>query len=275
MAEAIPGLAVHTITTKPWSVERCIDEYAAAGVSGITLWRRDFERLPAAAVGRRVREAGLECCGLARGGFFPAVEAAARRATVEDNLRAIDEAAACGAPVLVLVCGAVPGQPLAESRKQIAEGISECVGHARAAGVKLAIEPLHPMYAGDRSAVVTMGQANDLCDVLGSPAEVGIAVDVYHTWWDAALEVEIARAGEAGRLFSYHVCDWRLPTEDLLNDRGLMGEGCIDLGGIRGMMERAGFTGPSEVEIFSDRRWAQVQEVWLGEVVAAWVRHCG
>jgi hypothetical protein len=121
---------------------------------------------------------------------------------VEDNLRAIDEAAACGAPVLVLVCGAVPGQSLAESRKQIAEGISECVGHARAAGVKLAIEPLHPMYAGDRSAVVTVGQANDLCEVLGSPAEVGIAVDVYHTWWDAALEVEIARAGEAGAGFA-------------------------------------------------------------------------
>ena len=267
-------LSIHTITTKPWPVTRAIEAYAAAGVAGVTLWRHDFAVLPPDEAGRRIREAGMVCTGLARGGFFPARDAADRQAAIDDNLRAIDEAAACGAPVLVLVCGAVPGQSLEESRRQITDGIAACVPHARAAGVRLAIEPLHPMYAGDRSAIVTMGQANDVCDALGSPPEVGIAVDVYHVWWDAALTDEIRRAGAAGRILAHHVCDWRLPTEDLLNDRGLMGEGCIDLRGIRASLEASGFDSFSEVEIFSNRRWAQDQDQWLAEVVAAWEQHC-
>jgi sugar phosphate isomerase/epimerase len=271
---ALNSLSIHTITNKPWSVERCIEAYAAAGIGGITLWRYNFEGRDPAEVGRRIRDAGLVCTGLARGGFFPAREAAARRAAVEENWRAIDEAAACGAPVLVLVCGAVPGQELEESRRQIADGIAACVDHARAAGVRLAIEPLHPMYADDRSAIVTTAQANDVCDALGSPPEVGIALDVYHTWWDPALEAEIARAGKAGRLFSWHVCDWRTPTEDLLNDRGLMGEGCIPLKKIAGWMSDAGFRGFSEVEIFSHRRWAGDQDLYLAEITAAYRQHC-
>lgn len=266
--------SIHTITNKPWAVERCIQAYAAAGVGGITLWRYNFEGRDPAQVGRQIREAGLVCTGLARGGFFPAETASGRAAAVDENKRAIDEAAACGAPVLVLVCGAVPGQSLEDSRLQIIEGIGACVGHARAAGVKLAIEPLHPMYADDRSAVVTTGQANDVCDALGSPAEVGIALDVYHTWWDADLEREIGRAGAAGRLFSYHVCDWRTPTEDLLNDRGLMGEGCIPLQRIKRMMEAAGFGGFDECEIFSTRRWAGDQEAYLREITDAYRRFC-
>lgn len=267
-------LAVHTMTHRPWAVERCIEAYAAAGMGGITLWRRDFAGREAAAVGRRVREAGLVCAGLARGGFFPALTANGRQAAVDENKRAIDEAAACGAPGLVLVCGAVPGQALGESRRQVGEGIAACVEHARAAGVKLAVEPLHPMYADTRSAVVTLGQANDLCDWLGGPAEVGIAVDVYHTWWDAALEGEIARAGVAGRLLAFHVCDWRSPTEDLLNDRGLMGEGGIPLRQIRAWMEGAGFAGFCECEIFSNRRWAQDQDAYLAAILEAYQQHC-
>lgn len=271
---ALSKLSIHTITNKPWAVERCIEAYAVAGVAGITLWRYNFEGRKPAEVGRRISESGLVCTGLARAGFFPAKDPAGRRAAVDENRRAIDEAAACGAPVLVLVCGALPGQELEESRRQITDGIAACVDHARAAGVRLAIEPLHPMYADDRSAIVTTGQANDVCDALGSPPEVGIALDVYHTWWDAALEAEIARAGRAGRLFSYHVCDWRTPTEDLLNDRGLMGEGCIPLRKIRGWMEAAGFEGFSEVEIFSTRRWAGNQDDYLAEITAAYRQHC-
>lgn len=266
--------SIHTITNKPWPVERCIEAYAAAGVGGITLWRYNFEGRDPAAVGRQIREAGMVCTGLARGGFFPALTAAGRQSAVDENKRAIDETAACGAPNLVLVCGAVPGQELAESRKQVADGIAACMDHARAAGVKLAIEPLHPMYADDRSAIVTTGQANDLCEALGSPAEVGIALDVYHTWWDAALEQEIARAGKAGRLLAYHVCDWRTPTEDLLNDRGLMGEGCIPLKKIKGWVESAGFRGFDECEIFSTRRWAKDQESYLREITAAYQKFC-
>jgi sugar phosphate isomerase/epimerase len=266
--------SIHTITNKPWSVEQCIERYAAAGVQGITLWRYNFEGRDPAAVGRRILEAGLTCTGLARGGFFPAATAAARTAAVDENKRAIDEAAASGAPVLVLVCGAVPGQTLEWSRGQITEGIGACLDHARAAGVKLAIEPLHPMYADDRSAVVTTGQANDVCDALGSPAEVGIALDVYHTWWDAALPAEIARAGQAGRLFSFHVCDWRTPTQDLLNDRGLMGEGCIAIRDIKTLVRAAGFAGLDEVEVFSTRWWAADQEDYLACIVRAWREHC-
>jgi sugar phosphate isomerase/epimerase len=268
------NLSIHTITNKPWSVERCIEAYAAAGIGGITLWRYNFEGRDPAVVGRQIREAGLVCTGLARGGFFPALTTAGRQAAVDENKRALDEAAACGAPVLVLVCGAVPGQALEESRRQVTEGIAACLEHARAAGVKLAIEPLHPMYADDRSAIVRTGQANDVCEALGSPAEVGIALDVYHTWWDAALEQEIKRAGAAGRLLAYHVCDWRTPTEDLLNDRGLMGEGCIPLRRIKGWMEAAGFEGFDECEIFSTRRWAQDQDDYLASIKAAWREHC-
>jgi sugar phosphate isomerase/epimerase len=266
--------SIHTITNKPWSVEQCIANYAAAGVGGITLWRHNFEKVDAASVGRMIREAGLACTGLARGGFFPALTAMGRQVAVDDNKRAIDEAAASGAPVLVLVCGAVPGQALEVSRGQITEGIAACLEHARTAGVTLAIEPLHPMYAADRSAIVTMGQANDVCDALGSPPEVGIALDVYHTWWDAALPREIARAGRSGRLFSFHVCDWRTPTVDLLNDRGLMGEGCICIRDIKELVRDAGFTGMDEVEIFSTRWWASDQDDYLQRITHAWRAHC-
>ena len=266
--------SIHTITNKPWPVERCIEAYAAAGVGGITLWRYNFDGRDPAVVGRQIQDAGLVCTGLARGGFFPALTTAGRQAAVDGNKRAIDEAAACGAPALVLVCGALPGQALEESRKQVTEGIAACLEHARGAGVKLAIEPLHPMYADDRSAIVTTGQANDVCEALGSPAEVGIALDVYHTWWDADLEREIKRAGAAGRLLAYHVCDWRTPTEDLLNDRGLMGEGCIPLKKIKSWVQSAGFSGFEECEIFSTRRWAGDQDAYLAEVTAAYQQFC-
>ena len=267
-------LSIHTITHKPWGVERCIEAYAAAGIGGITLWRYNFEGRDPAEVGRQIKEAGLRCTGLARGGFFPSATAAGRQAAVDANKQAIDEAAACMAPTLVLVCGAVPGQALEESRKQVADGVAACLEHARAAGVKLAIEPLHPMYADDRSAIVTMGQANDVCEVLGCPEEVGIALDVYHTWWDPGLEAEIQRAGSAGRLLAYHVCDWRTPTEDLLNDRGLMGEGCIPLKQIKSWVEAAGFRGSDECEIFSTRRWAQDQQTYLNEITSAYQQFC-
>jgi len=268
------AFSIHTITNKPWPLSQCIAKYAAAGVGGITLWRYNFENCKPAAAGAMIRDAGLVCTGLARAGFFPAATEAGRQAAIDDNKRAIEEAAACGAPVLVLVCGAVPGQAMEVSRGQITDGIAACLDHARAAGVKLAIEPLHPMYADDRSAIVTTGQANDVCDALGSPPELGIALDVYHTWWDAALESEMQRAGRNGRLFAFHVCDWRTPTIDLLNDRGLMGEGCIDIRRIKSWFHTAGGTALDEVEVFSTRWWAVDQDDYLREIIAAWNRHC-
>jgi sugar phosphate isomerase/epimerase len=259
-------LCVHTITTKPLSLEECLLEFPKRGVSGITLWRQALEGRDLGAVARQTRDAGLDVVSLCRGGFFPAATASARQTAIDDNLKAIEQAHAVGAPLVVLVCGAVPGQSLVESRKQIADGMAAVLPAAEQAGVKLAIEPLHPMYADDRSAVNTMRQAHEICDALGSPKAVGIAVDVYHVWWDPELKAQIDLAGQTGRLHAFHICDWRTPTTDLLNDRGLMGEGCINIKEISDWVDATGFTGYREVEIFSNRLWAMDQQVFLEKI---------
>lgn len=265
-------LCVHTITTKPWSLEEAVERYARAKVGGITVWRQALGDRDPRAAGARIRDAGLTVVSLCRGGFFPARDPAGRQAAIDDNRRAIDQAAGLGAPLVVLVCGAVPGMPLPEARRQITEGIAAVLPHAAAAGVKLAIEPLHPMYADDRSAINTMAQAAEVCAELRSPA-LGIAVDVYHLWWDPDLEAQIARAGREGWLLAFHVCDWRTPTTDLLEDRGVPGEGCIPVRAIRGWVESAGFRGFNEVEIFSKTRWAGDQQKFLEDIQAAYLEH--
>jgi sugar phosphate isomerase/epimerase len=178
----------------------------------------------------------------------------------------VDEAAALGAPMIVLVCGADPGQSLETSRVQIQEGIESVLPYAIANGVKLAIEPLHPMYADTRSAVNTLAQANDMAEAIASD-HVGVAADVYHLWWDPNLEQELLRCGRNGHLYAFHICDWMSPSVDFLNDRGLMGEGCIPVKKIRGWAEAAGFNGYNEVEIFSDRWWAADQHEFLDRIV--------
>jgi sugar phosphate isomerase/epimerase len=193
--------------------------------------------------------------GLCRGGMFTSFDRAGLDRALDDNCRAVDEAAAIGAQCLVLVVGGLaPGsRDLIEARAIVRDGISALLPYARAAQIALAIEPLHPMYAADRACINTLGQANDLCDALGDG--IGVAVDVYHVWWDPVLEREIVRAGKAGRLLAFHVCDWLVPTRDLLNDRGMMGDGVIDLRRIRERMEAAGYAGFCEVEIFSAENW--------------------
>ncbi|HMD61739.1 MAG TPA: sugar phosphate isomerase/epimerase family protein [Opitutaceae bacterium] len=265
-------LCIHTMTTKPWAFEEAVRRYAAAGVAGVTVWRSDFADLGPAAAGELVRSHGLSVVSLCRGGFFPADSAGGRARAVDDNLRCIDEAAALGAPHVVLVCGSAPGLALAESRRQIAEGIAAVLPHAAASGVKLAIEPLHPMYAADRSAVSTMSQARAICSQLKSPW-LGIAVDVYHTWWDDRLEDEIRRSGSEGTLLAFHISDWRTPVADILEDRGVMGEGCIPIRQIRGWVQEAGFDGFNEVEIFSRRHWASEQARYLEGIKAAYLAH--
>ena len=275
MAKALTDLSrlcVHTITTKPWPLEQAAQQYAKAGIGGLTVWRDALSGRDIAAAGRMLRDLNLEVVSLCRGGFFPALTPAGRQAAIDDNLKAIDEAAALGAPMVVLVCGAVPGQSLTESRKQIRDGIAACLPHAAAAGVKLAIEPLHPMYAGDRSAINTLAQANDMAEDLRSPW-LGIAVDVYHLWWDPDLENQVKRCGKNGHLAAFHICDWKTPTLDMLNDRGLMGEGCIDIRQIRGWVEAAGFEGFNEVEIFSTSYWQQDQNLFLDKIKEAYVSH--
>ena len=275
MTEPLPDLSrlcIHTMTTRPWPIEEAARQYSAAGVAGITVWREALEGRDVADCGRMLRAQGLSVVSLCRGGFFPAATREGRARALETNRRCIEEATLLGAPMVVLVCGAVPGQPLAESRKQIAEGIAALLPYASAANVRLAIEPLHPMYADSRSAINTVAQANAVCDELSSPW-LGVAVDVYHVWWDDRLQREIDACGRAGRLFAFHVCDWRTPTVDILNDRGLMGEGCIPVPQIRGWMEAAGFHGFIEAEIFSNRLWSMDQAKLLEDIKAAYLSH--
>jgi sugar phosphate isomerase/epimerase len=262
-------LCIHTITTKPWAIEEAAKNYAAAGVKGITVWRDALEGRNIRQTGNLLRDHDLTVVSLCRGGFFPSKDPNKRKAALDDNRKAIEEAAALGTSLIVLVCGADPGQPLEESRKQIQDGIAAVLPEATAAGVRLAIEPLHPMYADTRSAINTLAQANDMAEALNSPY-VGVAVDVYHLWWDPSLQQEIQRCGEQGNLMAFHICDWKSPTTDLLLDRGLMGEGCIPIRKIRSWVEATGFTGFNEVEIFSTAYWQEDQSVFLKKIIKAY-----
>ena len=262
-------LCIHTITTKPWSIEEAAKNYSAEGVKGITVWRDALVNRDIKHTGQLLRDHGLNIASLCRGGFFPNKEREKRKLAIEDNLKAIEEAYDLGTELIVLVCGADPGQSLEESRKQIQEGILTILPRAEAAGIKLAIEPLHPMYADTRSAINTLAQANDIAEHINSPY-VGIAVDVYHLWWDPALEQEIKRCGENDHLFAFHICDWNSPTVDILLDRGVMGDGCIPVNKIRSWVEATGFNGFYEVEIFSSKYWQQDQSEFLKKIIKAY-----
>ncbi|MCF8335313.1 MAG: sugar phosphate isomerase/epimerase [Bacteroidales bacterium] len=265
-------LCIHSITTKPWEIETAAPRYAEAGVKGITVWRNALEGRNVEKTGQMIRSQGLEIISLCRGGFFPNREKQKRKEAIEENKKIIEEAAALGTPMVVLVCGADPKQSLEVSRKQIQEGIVETLDHAGKHNVKLAIEPLHPMYADTRSAINTLKQANDMAERIQSP-HVGVAVDVYHLWWDEALKEEITRCGSNDNLFAFHVCDWKVPTNDFLLDRGLMGEGCIDIPQIREWVGNTGFNGMSEVEIFSSNYWAMDQDEYLDKIVKAYLEY--
>jgi len=262
-------LCLHTITTKPWNIEQAAKHYASAGVNGITVWRDALEGRNVKHTGQMLRNHNLTIVSLSRGGFFASKDRARRKDALDDNRRAIEEAAELGTNLIVLVSGADPAQSLEDSRKQIRDGIAAILPEAAAAGVKLAIEPLHPMYADTRSAINTLAQANDMAEMLSSPW-VGIAVDVYHLWWDPDLEKEIARCGKHNHLFAFHISDWKTPTTDMLMDRGIMGEGCIPVKKIRSWVESAGFNGFNEVEIFSDACWKQDQSEFLKRIIKAY-----
>ncbi len=248
-------LSLNTATVRErWTLRDCIEGCARHGLGGIAPWRDMLAECGVEDAARMIADHGLVVTGLCRGGMFPSASDAEFQAKLDDNRRAIDEAAAIGARCLVLVVGGLPegSRDLPRARAQVRDGIARVLDHARAAGVPLAIEPLHPMYAGDRSCVNTLAQANALCDELGEG--VGIALDVYHVWWDPDLAREIART-EKSRLLAFHVCDWLVPTTDLLLDRGMMGDGVIDIPAIRGMVEAQGYDGLIEVEIFSAKNW--------------------
>jgi len=247
-------LSLNTATVKEqWTLRQAIEGCARHGISGIAPWRDKLAECGVAEGAKLIREHGLSVSGLCRGGMFPAADARGRQAAVDDNRRAVDEAAAIGAACLVLVVGGLPpgSRDIAGARRQVQDGIAALLDHARAARMPLAIEPLHPMYAADRACVNTLGHALDLCDALG--AGVGVAIDVYHVWWDPDLDHQIARAGS--RILAFHICDWLVPTTDLLLDRGMMGDGVIDIRSMREKVEAQGFAGAHEVEIFSASNW--------------------
>ncbi len=250
------AISINLATTRQvWGFAEAVDGCLKAGITAISPWRDQIAAIGLDEAARIVRDNKIQVTGVCRGGMFPAETAAGRQAQIDDNLHAIDEAAALNADCLVLVVGGLPGssKDLVGARQMVTDGIAAMLPHAKASGVKLAIEPLHPMYAADRACINTIDQALDVCEVLGET--VGVAIDVYHVWWDPQLANAIARAGRMNRIFAHHICDWLVPTKDMLLDRGMMGDGVIDLPGIRKMVEDAGFFGPQEVEIFSQDNW--------------------
>ena len=259
------ALSINTATVrKQWALDRIIDECARRDIRAISPWRDQVAAVGIARVERQLRDSGVKLSGYCRGGFFPAADPAGLRAALDDNRRAIDEAKRLDAPCLVLVVGSLPGAlngtpaylDIGRARDEVRDGIAATLDYARDQRMPLAIEPLHPMQAAERACINTLEQALDLCDELdpGRSGALGVAVDLYHVWWDPKLQAQIARAG-ADRLLAYHVCDWLTPTRDLLNDRGMMGDGVIDIPALRAAVEAQGYRGFHEVEIFSDEDW--------------------
>jgi sugar phosphate isomerase/epimerase len=251
-AAPLARLSLNQITVDQWTLPEAVEGCVRAGIATIAPWRDPVAEVGLEAAAQLIADAGLSVSSLCRGGFFPAASEDERRRADDDNRRAVDEAAALGTDVLVLVCGPPLDRDLARARAQIAAGIERLAPYAAQHGVRLGIEPLHPMMIGERSAIVTLGEAVDLA-LRFDADQVGVVVDAYHVWWDPALERELARA--AGRIVGFHVSDWLVPTPDLLQGRGMMGDGIIDLRRIRHLVEAAGYDGPIEVEVINRDLW--------------------
>ncbi|NHN90195.1 sugar phosphate isomerase/epimerase family protein [Acetobacter conturbans] len=256
------GLALNTATLghnipgagAGWSPERTIDACAERGINGIVFWRREIESSPAR-VGDYARAAGVHVIGLCRSPFLVGPLSLRNPLQITDDFhRSIDQAAELGAEVLTIVVGGVQPETkgVSESLKIVADYLSHAVPWAAAANVRLALEPLHPVYGGDRSCLTTTRDALNLCDIIDSDI-LGVAIDIYHVWWDTDLPHQIARAGN--RIFGFHLCDWLAQTSDILLDRGMMGDGVADIHGISAAVRAAGYHGFSEVEIFSANNW--------------------
>ena len=258
-----PGLcAINTATLGHRApIAEVIEAVARAGFGGIAPWRRDVEGGDVTAIARQIRDAGLIVTGYCRSSYLPAVSREQFLANVADNQRALRDAANLGAQSFFLVTGSLPvgSKDISAARAQVAEGISLLLDCARQIGVRLALEPLHPVYTADRSCITSLAQALSLCELIepgnSSRPWLGVGLDVYHLWWDPELSAQIARAGAARRILGFHVNDWLNPTRDILNDRGMMGDGVIDLRAIRSDVEAASYDGLVEVEIFSAGDW--------------------
>lgn len=241
-------------------IEQSIEAIAAQGFGGIAPWRREVEGHDVAAIARRIGAAGLKVTSYCRSTYLPALSREGLQANIESNRRALDDAAVLGADSFVMVVGGLPkgSKDIAGARAQVAEGAAQLLEYGKKLGVRIALEPLHPVYTAERSCLTLLSEALDMCREIEGPAAapwLGVCIDAYHVWWDPNLKRDIARAGEDRRIFGFHVCDWLVPTGDVLNDRGMMGDGVIDLPALRAQVEGAGYRGLIEVEIFSAENW--------------------
>jgi sugar phosphate isomerase/epimerase len=254
-------LSINWATTREQfpRLEQLAVALARADVRGISPWREPVQEIGAKAAGKLIRDHGLTVTGYCRGGLFSNQGRAGLKAQIEDNRRCLDEAAEIGAACVVMVAGSLaPGsKDIRDARAMAREGLAELLPYARQAGVALGIEPLHPKYAADRCTCTSLGEANDICEALDPRGQggIGVVVDVYHVWWDHRIAEEIARAGRGRRILAFHICDWLVPMRDMLLDRGMMGDGAIDIPHLRGLVEAAGYDGFCEVEIFSADTW--------------------
>ncbi|MGW3013409.1 sugar phosphate isomerase/epimerase family protein [Streptomyces sp. NPDC001219] len=286
MSPATPSLldrlSLNQETVRQWSLPELADGCARAGVRGVGLWRAPVRQYGPAAAARLMRDAGLRVTSLCRGGFFTAVDPRERAAALDDNRAALDEAAALGTDTLVLVSGGLPpgSRDLRGARERIADALAELAPYAAERHVRLALEPLHPMYAADRCVVSTLAQALDLAERF--PADrVGVVVDTYHLWWDDTVGAQIGRAGGTGgaagsRIAAFQLADWVTPLpEGVLLGRGQLGDGTVDLRWFRERVEAAGYRGPVEVEIFNPALWARDGAEVLAEIVRRFQEHVG
>lgn len=275
MTGDLSRFSINQMTVKQLSLPELVDACRELGVPGVGLWREPVQSYGVDATAKLVREAGLTVTTLCRGGFLTAIDPDERAAALADNRRAVEEAAALGTEVLVLVSGGLPAgsKDLHGARERIADALSVLGPYAEEHGVRLAVEPLHPMYAADRCVVSTLTQALDLAERF--PAhQVGVTVDTYHIWWDDQAPAQIARAGAGGRIHTFQLADWTTPLpEGVLNGRGQIGDGAIDMREWQGYVEAAGYTGPIEVELFNDALWARDGREVLAETAERFVTH--
>ena len=260
-------LSLNQYTTFNWTTAEAVAGCRKAGLGWIGLWRDKVEAQGLNETAKLLREHEIEVSSLCRGGMFPAKGEAERQKRIDDNLKAIDECVTLGTDTLVLVCGGLHGRDMAEARRMVYDGVAAIVPYAHERGIKLGIEPLHPVYAADRSVIVTLAQANDFAlelnkDFSQFETPVGVVIDVFHVWWDPAVYGEIARA--AGHIFGFHVCDWITPLPDVLKGRGMMGDGWTEPRKLREAVDRAGYTGPIECEIFNQALWDMPGDEVLG-----------
>ena len=268
---ALGRLSLNQATIPAWTLPEAAAACARAGLGWIAPWRDRVAEVGLGASIRAIRDAGLGVSSLCRGGWFGAADGAGRRDRMDDNRRAVEEAAELGAACLILVCGPAPDRSLRAARDYVAEAVARLAEHAASHGVALAVEPLHPMYCADRSVIVTLAQALAVATPAGPGERVGVVVDAYHVWWDPELYERVSAC--KGRILGFHVSDWLVPTPDMLNGRGLPGEGVIELRRLRQAVDGAGYAGPIEVEIFNEELWALPAAEALSLVAARYLAH--